>query len=295
MASLLVKVRRKMSIAAHRKVRTALEGEYTSVFKGRSMDFDDLREYVPGDDVKDIEWKATARSGQVRIKRYVAIRKHNIMLVVDTGRSMAATAPNGECKRDIAVLAAGVIASVAQKHQDLVGLTAGDTENIYHLPLKGSQTHIERILQYVNTYTTLDAPPSNLTNLLDFIRRTSKRRMLLVVISDNLQFAAAQEQLLRRLAAQHELLFIAIDDIDPSDSHWKYHGLYDVELPTALPSFVRRRKAVDDAYQELLHSEWKKASRLLKRLRVSSVRIDSQDQVVNQIVRLLEEHRHAHR
>src|SRR6478752_9672895 len=107
MASLLVKVRRKMSITAYRKVRSALEGEYASVFKGRSMDFDDLREYVPGDDVKDIEWRATARSGQVRIKRYVAIRKHNIMLVVDTGRSMAATAPSGEIKRDIAVMAAG--------------------------------------------------------------------------------------------------------------------------------------------------------------------------------------------
>src|ERR1700754_2323679 len=104
MASLSVKVRRKMSIMAHRKVRTALEGEYASVSKGRSMDFDDLREYIIGDDVKDIDWKATARSGSVRIRRYVAIRKHNILLVVDTGRSMAATAPSGECKRDIAVM-----------------------------------------------------------------------------------------------------------------------------------------------------------------------------------------------
>jgi uncharacterized protein (DUF58 family) len=295
MASLLVKVRRKMSIAAHRKVRTALEGEYTSVFKGRSMDFDDLREYIPGDDVKDIEWRATARSGQVRIKRYVAIRKHNIMLVVDTGRSMAATAPSGDCKRDIAVLAAGIIASVAEKHQDLIALTAGDSEHVYHLPLKGSRAHIERILQYINTHTTLDAPSSNLTDLLNFIRRTSKRRMLLVVISDNLQFAAAQEQLLRRLAAQHELLFIAIDDIDPSDDNWKNRGVYDVELPTNLPAFVRRHKAVENAYQSLVHDTWNKANHVLERLRVSSVRIKSEAEVTNQIVRLLEEHKHARR
>lgn len=295
MASLLVKVRRKMSITAHRRVRTALEGEYSSVFKGRSMDFDDLREYIPGDDIKDIEWKATARSGQVRIKRYVAIRKHNIMLVVDTGRSMAATAPSGECKRDIAVMAAGVIATVAQKHEDLIGLTAGDSKEVYHMPLKGSRPHIERILQYINSHTTLEAPPSNLTNLLDFVRRTNKRRMMLIVISDNLQFASAQEQLLRRLAAQHELLFIAIDDIDPSDENWKNHSLYDVELPNSLPSFVRRNKVVDDAYRKLVRQEWQKANRVLEHIRVSSVRIDSQDAVVNQIVRLLEVHKHAHR
>ncbi|MGB2787690.1 MAG: DUF58 domain-containing protein, partial [Candidatus Saccharimonadaceae bacterium] len=90
MPSLLVKVKAKMAIHAHEKVRGVLEGEYGSVFKGRSMDFDDLREYVVGDDIKDIDWKATARSGSTLIRRYIAIRKHNIMLVVDTGRDMAA-------------------------------------------------------------------------------------------------------------------------------------------------------------------------------------------------------------
>jgi len=295
MASLLVKVRRKMSIAAHRKVRGALEGEYASVFKGRSMDFDDLREYIPGDDVKDIEWRATARSGQVRIKRYVAIRKHNIMLVVDTGRSMAATAPSGEAKRDIAVMAAGVIASVAQKHEDLIGLTAGDSQYIYHMPLKGTRTHIERILQYINTHTTLDAANSNLTNLLEYVRRTTKRRMLLVIISDNLQFADTQEQLLRRLAAQHELLFIAIDDLDPSEEEWKNRGIYDVELPVFLPTYVRKQEAVKGAYKKLVTGEWRQSNRTLEHIRVSSIRIDSEDDVIPRIVRLLEEHKHVRR
>jgi len=295
MASLLVKVRRKMSIAAHRRVRTVLEGEYGSVFKGRSMDFDDLREYVAVDDVKDIEWRATARSGQVRIKRYVAIRKHNIMLVVDTGRSMAATAPSGECKRDIAVMAAGVIASVAEKHQDLVGLTAGNSEFLYHLPLKGSRMHVERILQYINIHTTLDAPPSDLTRILDYVRRTNRRRMLLVVISDNLQFGATQERLLRRLAAQHELLFIAIEDLDPSADNWKDRSLYDVDQPVSLPTFVRRQATVDPAYQTLVKTEWRQANRVLEHIRVSSIRIDSEDKALSQIIRLLEKFKHARR
>jgi uncharacterized protein (DUF58 family) len=295
MASLLVKVRRKMSISAHRRVRSALEGEYASVFRGRSMDFDDLREYVLGDDVKDIEWRATARSGQVRIKRYVAIKKHNIMLVVDTGRSMAATAASGECKRDIAVMVAGVIASVAEKHQDLVCLTAGNSQYVYHMPLKGSRPHIERMLQYIQSHTTLQSPESDLTKVLDYVKRTTKRRMLLVVISDNLQFAAAQEQLLRRLAAQHELLFVAIDDLDPSAVNWRNRLLYDVDQPNALPSYVRRQANVATAYQSLVKNEWQQALRNLEHIRVSSIRIDSEAAVMGQVIRLLEKFKHARR
>jgi uncharacterized protein (DUF58 family) len=284
-----------MTIAAHRKVRTALEGEYASVTKGRSMDFDDLRVYVPNDDVKDIDWKATARSGEVLIRRYVAIRKYNILLVVDTGRSMAATAPSGESKRDVAVMAAGVIASVAQKHGDMVGLVAGDTQHIGRLPLKDSRPHVERILQYINTQTRLDGAESNLVALLDYVRRTIKRRMMLIIISDNLQFAAAQEQLLRRLDAQHEMMFIAIDDVDPDDPKWNTRDLYDVNTPVVLPKYIRTQKKVGDAYQKFVREQWKRTNRTLDHLRISSVRIASESEVISQMVRLLEKQKRARR
>jgi uncharacterized protein (DUF58 family) len=284
-----------MNISAHRKVRGALEGEYASISKGRSMDFDDLRLYVPSDDIKDIDWKATARSGQVLIKRYVAIRKHNIMLVADTGRSMAATAPSGESKRDIAVMVAGVIASVAQRHGDLVGLVAGDSQHVGHLPLKDSRPHVERLLQFINTQTTLDAPTSNLVGLLDYIRRTIKRRMMLIIISDSLQIGTAQEDLLRRLGAQHELLFIAIDDVDPSDNSWNKQNIYDVERPVILPRFIRSQKSIEDAYKAFVKDQTKIANKTLDHLRISSIRVKSEAEVITQIVRLLEKQKHARR
>lgn len=295
MASLLVKVRRKMTIAAHRKVRGALEGEYTSVFKGRSMDFDDLRLYVPSDDIKDIDWKATARSGQVLIKRYVAIRKYNILIVADTGRSMAATAPSGESKRDIAVMVAGVIASVAQKHGDLVGLVAGDSEHVTHLPLKDSRPHVERLLQYIDTHISLKAPKSNLVGLLDFIKRNIRRRMMLIIISDNLEFANVEEQLLRRLGAQHEILFISVDDLDPDDDKWKHRIVHDVDRTVPLPRYIRSQKEVGLAYQNHVKQQWKIANQTLDHLRISSIRVKSEDEVVSQLLRLLEKQKHAHR
>jgi uncharacterized protein (DUF58 family) len=295
MPSLLVKVRKKMTIYAHQRVRTVLDGEYGSVFKGRSMDFDDLRAYQPGDDIKDIDWKATARSGQTLIRRYVAIRKHNILLVVNTGRSMAATAPSGETKRDISVLAAGVIAYIAQKHGDLVALVGGDSGAVQHMPLKSSTPHLERLLKNIEDHTRLEAAEGNLAHLLDYVARTIRRRTMLIIISDNTSFDAAEEQLLRRLQAQHELMFIGIDDLSPSDPKHLTQGLYDVDQPAFLPEFIRREASLQAAYADSLTSQWQEASRLLEHRRITSVRIAAEKDVVSQIVLLLERQKHARR
>ena len=124
----LRKVKTTMSIHAHRRTLELLDGEYASIHHGRSHDFDDLREYQPGDEVKDIDWKATARSHVPLIKRYIASRQHNLLLVVDSGRNMAATAESGESKREIAILVAGVLGYLATRHGDRVALLMGDEE-----------------------------------------------------------------------------------------------------------------------------------------------------------------------
>jgi uncharacterized protein (DUF58 family) len=82
--------------------RGLLEGGRYALLHTRSLEFDDLRPYVPGDDVRDIDWKASARSGHVLIKRFVSEKHHKILLVVDAGRNMSALTPTGEVKRDVA-------------------------------------------------------------------------------------------------------------------------------------------------------------------------------------------------
>lgn len=90
--ALLTRIKTSLTIPAQRRVAGLLDGAYASIHAGRSLDFADLRAYVPGDDVKDIDWNATARGDEVLVKRYVGDRKHTIMVVVDTGREMAGTA-----------------------------------------------------------------------------------------------------------------------------------------------------------------------------------------------------------
>ena len=176
--SLLRKVKAKTALHAHRKVRSVLDGEHGSIHKGRSMDFDDLREYVLGDDVKDLDWKATARSGRPLVKRFVATRQHAVMLVVDTGRSMSALADATSTKRDVAIFAAGVVAQLATRHGDLVGLLAGpapphvsmgrNAARALYIPPGSRDVHIERILRTIHDAIDPAGLPSHLDVLLDY-------------------------------------------------------------------------------------------------------------------------------
>ena len=100
-------LKRYKTIATDKATSRVLDGSYNSIYKGRSMNFDELREYVPGDDIKDIDWKATSRSQKVLIRQYIAEKRHNIMLVMDANRRMLASTKTGEDKGEVALMAGG--------------------------------------------------------------------------------------------------------------------------------------------------------------------------------------------
>ncbi|AJT41112.1 DUF58 domain-containing protein [Psychromicrobium lacuslunae] len=229
MAQLLQKVKSKMFIFAHRKARGMLNGEYDAIFRGRSLDFDDLRGYVPGDEIRDIDWKATARHGSPLVKRYVAIRKQTVLLVADTGRNMAAVASGGETKKDIMVMALGVIGYLAIKHGDTVGLVYGDAEQTAMLPARGTEAHLEALLQRVDSTTSLSSGRSELTAQLSFIAKNVRQRRLIFVVADEHPVTAEQERLLRRLRAQHEVLWLVVSDADLSGADALRRDSFDVE------------------------------------------------------------------
>jgi len=214
MATLLQRVKSKIAIFAHRKARGMLDGEYGSVFRGRSLDFDDLRAYVPGDEVRDIDWKASARHGSPLIRRYVAVRRQTVLLVTDTGRNMAAEARSGEAKKDIAVLSLGVLGYLALRHGDVVGMVCGDSAATRSFPAKGGEAHLERLLRHVDSHTGLDAPGSSIRDQLDYIARNISGRHLLFVVADELAADGATGRLLRRLRAQHEILWLTVRDAE---------------------------------------------------------------------------------
>lgn len=305
MTSLLRRVRMRTMIHAHRKVRSVLDGEYGSVHKGRSMDFDDLREYVPGDDIKDLDWKATARHGRPLVKRYIATRQHAVLLVVDTGCTMAALSDASSSKRDVAVMAAGVIAQLAHRHGDLSGLVAGpapptDTivrnqDRILHVPLATSDLHIERMLRVIHDAITPDGYPPQLDVLLHYVSRHVRRRTIMVVISDDIDLTPRHLALLRRLDAQHEILFCTVGDVSMTDPELGRRELQVIGSGGHVPAFFRGRSSLHHDLVELGRRRAEATRAALNRLGIVGTRLVGETDVVPSLYDLLERHRHRRR
>lgn len=295
MTAHLTRIKARLSIHAHRRVRGMLEGEYASLHTGRGIDFNDLREYVRGDDVKDIDWKASARSRQLLVKRYVAERKHTILLCVSTGRSMAALNDADVSKRELAVLVSGVLGYFAVRHGDLVALAFGDADHQHARPAKGGELHLERLLAAVHDATRPDGPPSDLTRLLRFVVRTVRRRAILVVVSDETVVSEEMTDLLRRLTAQHEVLFLTIADVDPSAPAVADRFLVDVDLRSEVPGWLRHDARLWQEHAALVGAEEQQLRRRLDKLGIVHETVRDPESAVNAVFRVLERHRHARR
>jgi uncharacterized protein (DUF58 family) len=293
--SLLRRVKTTLSIRAHRRVRGLLEGEYTSVFHGRSMEFDDLRPYVPGDEVRDIDWKATARLRAPMTKRFIASRKHTVLVIADTGRNMAALAEHGETKRDLAVLAAGTIGYLAIRHGDRVALVAGDADHTVFVEPASTEAHLERMLQKIDTNTTTDAAASDLTRQLEYAARVFRRRMIVFVIADDRELSAPEQRLVRRLCVQHEVLWLRVGDADLMRAEWSSSVMHDVHDDATIPGFLREDAALRAEFATAVAEREARSEDLFESVAVSSQRVGREADVVPGLFRLLEVHRHARR
>jgi len=287
MPSLVRQVQKKLLWRTRRRSRLALVGEHPSVVAGRSLDFDDLREYVPGDDVKDIDWKSTARSGTLLVRRYRAVRQHHIVFVADCGRNMAALSGGGVVKKDLVIDLIGLLGSVAVGQGDNVGLVAGDAADFAFLPLKSSLAHLERLLQFVDRHTSLDAAASDLPAQLAFVGRTLRRRLWLVVLADEIALDRPFEDLLRRLAAHHELVWVTITDADPTAAEFADQALVEVADRTPLPAFLRHDPKLRREFAAAAAARREQSAAVLKRLGIRHERVGDEAGVVPAVVRLL--------
>ncbi|EWT07286.1 hypothetical protein N864_08855 [Intrasporangium chromatireducens Q5-1] len=288
----LLRVKTALFVHARRPAHSLLEGEYASLFHGRSLDYDDLRGYVPGDEVRDIDWKATARHDAPLVKRYVATRKHHLLLVSDTGRGMAATTPSGEAKQDVAILAAGLVGYLAVRHGDVVGLVRGTAERTATHELRGTEGHLETLLQAIDDATAVTGDQSNPAAQLRWVVRHVRRRMLLLVLADDRDLGPEVEDLLRRLRVQHEVLWLTIEDADPTRIPAGV-GAYDVADGYALPAEVRLDPRVQEAYAAERARRVEVTAALLARLGIAHGRLASSEAVVPAVLALLERQRRA--
>lgn len=205
-------LKRYKTIRTNRVTSQILDGSYRSLYKGRSMNFDELREYVPGDDIKDIDWKASARNhAKLLVKQYVAEKKHNIMLVLDTNKRMLANASDTEEKRQVALLGAGTLAYLINQNGDYTGAIFPTEQSLKHFPFKTGLINIENILEHYDKSVTM-TNQSNINTALDYIVRNFRRNMILIVVTDLQGIRDIPETTLKRLMVMNDVLMLNVSD-----------------------------------------------------------------------------------
>lgn len=283
----------RIQLPVMRKLLSVMDGQHSALRQGRGWEFMDLAPYQPGDDVREIDWAATARTGSPIIKRHEATANLQVMLVVDTGREMGALAPSGETKEEIALAACEAIAWLSVARGDQIGLVAGDDERVRFMPARSGNAHAETVLRRIEEDITLASPHANVPKLLARVRTVTRRRSLIVIVTDSTQPTATREtdDLIKSLSVRHQVILISIEDIDPTTLE-KGTEVVDVnEGP--LPDFLLRDSQLAGEAANVVAMRRAAVKQLLDQRGVIHVDVSSSEEIPHALMRALERGAHV--
>ncbi len=178
----ILKKIRQIELRTTRLVTETLGGQYHSVFKGQGMNFEEVREYQPGDDVRAIDWNVTARMNHPFVKKFVEERELTLMLVVDLSGS-GLFGSSGQSKRELVAEIASVLAFSAIRNNDKVGLILFTEEVEKYIPPKKGRRHVLRVIREILCFQPRRRG-TNVNAALDNLNRMARRHAIVVVISD---------------------------------------------------------------------------------------------------------------
>lgn len=222
---------RQIEIRTRRLVEETLSGHYQSVFKGAGLNFDEVREYVPGDEIRSIDWNVTARTGKPFVKKYKEERELTILLLVDLSGS-GEFGSVSKSKREMAAELASVIAFSAIRNNDKVGLILFTDKIELFIPPKKGRTHILRLIRDLLFFKTTSRG-TDLNSALDFTNEVIKRQAVVFLVSDfqlpgRVDAALAGFRSKLKLTGRHHDL-IAISISDPREKNLPDIGLINLE------------------------------------------------------------------
>jgi uncharacterized protein (DUF58 family) len=207
---------RELEITTRRMVDDTMAGAYHSVFKGRGMDFDEVREYTPGDEVRTIDWNVTARAGRAFVKKFTEERELTIFLVVDISAS-GNFGSSAMSKRDLAAEVASVLAFSAIRNSDKVGLILYTDRVERYLPPKKGRRHVLRVVRDI-LYHEPQGIGTDTVKTLDVVNHVLHRRAVVFLISDFQTSGdpntarAALRRAVRQTNRRHDLIAVQIED-----------------------------------------------------------------------------------
>lgn len=218
-ATELLRKVRKVEIKTKGLTRHIFSGEYHSAFKGRGMSFSEVRPYQWGDDVRNIDWNVTARTGNPYIKIFEEERELTVMLMVDMSHS-AYFGTTAQFKQELMVEISAVLAFSAIQNNDKVGLILFSDRVEKYIPPKKGRTHILRIIRELINYEPA-SQGTNIKGALEYLNNVIKKRCITFLLSDFI--ATGYEQVLQIVAKKHDLVGMHI--FDPAEHHFPSIGL----------------------------------------------------------------------
>jgi len=218
-----IKAVRKIQIRTSHLVSDLFAGQYQSVFKGRGMEFAEVRHYLPGDDVRTIDWNVTARTGVPHVKRFVEERELTVMLLVDASASTHFGTVK-QLKSELAAELAALFAFSAITNNDKVGLLMFSDHVEVALPPKKGTRHVLRVIREVLSFTP-QGRGTNIAAALEHLNKVTKRRCVTFVVSD---FLDPQARLALKIAnRRHDVIAVVLDD--PRDMALPDVGLIELQ------------------------------------------------------------------
>lgn len=306
---------REIQVRTGRQVADVLAGEYVSVFKGRGIEFEEVRPYVPGDDVRSIDWNVTARTGEPFVKRYVEERQLTLMLMADVSASQDFGSA-ARSKREATAELCALLAFSASRNDDKVGLTLfhGDIEQ--YIPPRKGQKHALRVVREVLAHGELEAPdaarpplrtapgrgfrrlfgalagarrprpPRRATDIaraMEFLLSVTRRRTICFVVSDFLD--EGWERSLVMANQRHDVIAVLVTD--PREEELADVGL--VALRDAESGRTRLYDTGSSAFRDAVRkASAERVARVERRMRsagIDFVHIDAAGSVVDPLVR----------
>lgn len=223
----LMKKIRRIEIRTRRLVNDSYAGEYHSIFKGRGMEFDEVRLYQPGDEIRTIDWNVTARMGQPYVKRYVEERELTVMLVVDASASENFGSVN-QFKRELAAELTAVLSFAATTNNDKVGLLIFTDQIELYIPPRKGRRHVLRLIRELLAFEPA-RKGTDIKMALEKVNQILKRRSIIFIVSDFLADPEGFRQALAITNRRHDV--IAVDLLDPLETNMADVGVLALEDP----------------------------------------------------------------
>ncbi len=271
---------KEIEIKTKKLVNESMAGEYHSVFKGQGMEYEEVREYQEGDDIRNIDWNVSSRTGVLHVKKFVEERELTVILAIDTSSSLWFGSKN-KTKEELAAEIGAILSFSAIKNNDRVGLLLFSDRIEKYVPPKKGRKHVLRIIREILT-SKGENSKTNLSVALDFIMKVEKKRGILFLISDF--FDENYENEIKLTAKKHDLVAICINDVREFNFPYKLRGFFeDIEDSKDVAYFSSSKRNLS-SYEKFVREFLERRKKIFNKYNIDRIELYTTEEYDKKII-----------